>query len=58
MSRAQKNVRLRTGSAGKQASGDADYPADVTKKDGAENIAGDVNAASMDSAAMKKVTDC
>ncbi len=57
MSRSQKNARLRTGAPGKQATGDADYPADVTKKDGAENVAGDVNAMSLDNAKMRCVKD-
>jgi hypothetical protein len=44
MSRAQKNVRLRSPGSPKPEGGMAKgEPADVTKKNGATNVAGDVN---------------
>lgn len=47
MSRAQKNVRLRVGPTAPESSGSPSLP-DVTQKDSAENIAGDVNRVSTD----------
>lgn len=49
MSRSQKQARrVPSGSEAPQGSGTPNPPADVTQKDGAANIAGDVNATTAD----------
>lgn len=60
MSRSQKNARMgaNAGVVAPQSTGTPTYP-DVTQKDGAANIAGDVTAFSTDDyGPMKVVEEC
>lgn len=56
MSRSQKNVRRGQGGSTPSETGDAKgFPADVTKRDGATNIAGDVTRFSTDDYGPEKL---